>query len=139
MSNIHATSVYLNNKGILIIGKSGFGKSDLALRLIEQQQAILVADDITDLTIKNGKIYASCPENIKGKLEVRGIGIIQKTYKENVEINLVIELVDNFKKIDRLPEQDSWEYEKIKIRKIKIYPFEMSACYKVRLACDEKA
>ena len=134
MSGIHATSVYLNKKGILIIGKS-----DLVFRLIEQQKAILIADDVTDLKIKNKKIYASCPASIKGKIEIRGIGIISKPYKENKKIDLVVELVDSFKKVERLPEIQFWEYEKIRVKKIKIYPFEPSASYKVRLACDEKA
>ena len=53
MQNIHATSVCLNNKGILILGKSGSGKSDLALRLIEQAGALLIADDRTDLQEEN--------------------------------------------------------------------------------------
>ena len=42
--NIHATTVAIENKGILIVGKSGAGKSDLALRLIMNKNAILVAD-----------------------------------------------------------------------------------------------
>ena len=52
MINIHATLVKLKNKGILIIGKSGSGKSDLALRLIMDKKAKLVADDRVD--IENG-------------------------------------------------------------------------------------
>ena len=139
MSIIHATSVCLKNKGILILGKSGAGKSDLALRLIEEQKAMLVADDITELSVKKGEIYASCPENIRGKIEVRGVGIVQKPYEENIKISLVVELVNDFKKIERLPEPEFWEYEKIKIKQLKLYPFEISACHKVRLACDEKA
>lgn len=53
--NIHATLVSLNGKGILLTGKSGSGKSDLALRMIMEYQAQLVADDRVDLVLKNGK------------------------------------------------------------------------------------
>ena len=139
MQNIHATSVFLNNKGILILGGSGSGKSDLALRLIEQASAILIADDRTDLRVENKDVYASCPENLKGLLEVRGVGIVKKPTITQAKIKLVVELVKNIKDIERLPEKQYWEYDKIKIRKIKLYPFEPSAIYKVRLACDEKA
>ena len=54
--NIHATLVSLNGKGILLTGKSGSGKSDLALRMIMEYQAQLVADDRVDLVLKNGKV-----------------------------------------------------------------------------------
>ena len=49
MLNIHASLVALDNKGILLLGKSGCGKSDLALRLIMEKGAKLVADDRVDL------------------------------------------------------------------------------------------
>ena len=43
--NIHATLVSLNGKGILLTGKSGSGKSDLALRMIMEYQALKGVDD----------------------------------------------------------------------------------------------
>ncbi len=138
MTNIHASCVALGKKGILLIGPSGAGKSDLALRLIEQTGAILVSDDRTDLSVKNNRIYASCPENIKGLLEVRGIGIIKQKIKKEISVNLVVDLVKSLKDIERLPSPDFWVFETKKIKKIKIYPFEPSAVYKIRLACDEK-
>ena len=137
MTNIHATCVSLNNKGILLLGKSGSGKSDLALRLIEQTGAILISDDRTELLIKNNKITASYVDKIKGLLEVRGIGIINKNYQKETQISLVVELVDNLKKVERLPEEEYWKFKNIKIRKIKLFPFECSAPYKIKAACDE--
>lgn len=138
MQNIHATCVSLNHKGVLIIGPSGAGKSDLALRLIEQVGAILVADDRTILTAKNKELYASAPENIKSLLEIRGIGITKQKYVEEAKVILVVELVDNYTKIERLPQKEYEELENIKVRKIKIYPFEGSSVYKIKVACDEK-
>ena len=137
MINVYATCVSLNGKGILLLGKTGSGKSDLALRLIEQTGAILVADDRTDLQIKNNEITACCPNKIKGLLEVRGIGIIKKKYRQKAKIHLVVELVENRQEVDRLPEEDFWEFEKIKVRKIKLYPFDASTPYKIKTACDE--
>ena len=43
---VHSTSVVIEDSGVLIIGKSGSGKSDLALRLIDSG-AMLISDDIT--------------------------------------------------------------------------------------------
>ena len=138
MDNIYATCISLNHKGILLLGKSGAGKSDLALRLIEGMGAVLVSDDRTEIRVENNSIYASCPETIKGLLEVRGIGIIKKNFLAQEKIKLIVELVDDYNKIERLPNKESFEYEGIKIPKIKIYPFEESAVYKIKLACDEK-
>lgn len=138
MDNIYATCISLNHKGILFIGKSGAGKSDLALRLIEEIGAILVSDDRTDIFAENNSVYASCPEPIKGLLEVRGLGIIKKDFIPQEKIHLIVELVENYNQIDRLPNKDFFEYKGIKIPKIKIYPFETSAVYKIKLACDEK-
>ena len=98
---IHATSIIVNQKGILITGKAGFGKSSLALELIEQG-ASLIADDVTFLTAKDEKLYASCDEKWCGCLEVRGFGIIQGIQTKSVsKIDYLIELTDE--KIERMP------------------------------------
>ena len=138
MDNIYATSVSLNHKGILLLGKSGTGKSDLALRLIEGMGAILISDDRTEIFAENNCVYASCPEPIKGLLEVRGVGIIKKNFIPKEKIHLIVELVEDRKQIDRLPNKEFFEYKGIKVTKIKVYPFEESAVYKIKLACDEK-
>lgn len=137
MHNIHATCVALNNKGILLTGKSGAGKSDLALRLIEQVGAELVSDDITIISNKNNELYACSPDSIKGLIEVRGIGIINKKYIKETSIKLIVELVEDFKLIERLPEKEYEKKEGVTIRKIMIYPFETSSVYKIKVVCDE--
>ncbi len=138
MENIHATCVSLKQKGILLLGKSGTGKSDLALRLIEELGAKLVSDDRTNLFSENNNLYASCPKLLEGLLEVRGIGIIKKEFLSQKKIDLVVDLVERYDQIERLPDEECFEYMGIKIPKIKIYPFEASAIYKIKLACDEK-
>lgn len=138
MKNIHASCIELDNKGILFLGKSGAGKSDLALRMIEELHAILISDDRTDLLTQDKKLIASCPDNIKGLLEVRGIGILKFPYKKITEVKLVVELQDENTKIERLPKDTFFCFDDIKIKKIYVHPFEASAIYKIRLACDEK-
>lgn len=99
--NIHATALRLGKAGaafgapascgVLLLGKSGSGKSDLALRLI-QAGAKLVADDRTDLTVSRGRLYAKPPKRIAGLLEVRGVGILKVPYAAQTQVTLVIEL-----------------------------------------------
>jgi len=89
--NVHASCVALKGKGVLILGDSGAGKSDLALRLIDDG-AILVADDRTELYITRGALCARAPESIAGLIEVRGLGVIARPYRKNVKLALAVNL-----------------------------------------------
>ena len=131
MINIHATTISYKNIGIMIMGESGSGKSDLALRMIVQKGAKLVADDRTEIAIKNGEIIASCPENIRNMIEVRGVGIVPLKSKKNVKIALVVELVDNINKIERMPRKETFFFADAAVEKLKLYPFEVSASDKL--------
>lgn len=131
MQNVHGSSVFYKNKGIMFIGPSGSGKSDICLRLIMSKGAMLIADDRTDLYVKNNYIYASCPETIKGLLEIRGIGIKNFDYILDKKIDLVVELVKDIKEIERLPKPAFYEFEGIMIPKIKLYAFESSVLEKL--------
>ena len=133
--NIYATTVAFENKGILIIGNSGAGKSDLALRLIMNKNAILVADDRTDVENVDGIIKVSCPKNIQGKLEVRGIGIVEFPFLSSAELKLVVQLVSDNEEIERLPLPEYKEILGVKIPLIKIHPFSSSAAEKIVLSC----
>lgn len=90
-ANIHASCVALGARGVLLLGKSGAGKSDLALRLIDGG-ATLVADDRTILFTRAGALHARSPESIRGLLEIRGLGIVELKSRANVKIALVVEL-----------------------------------------------
>lgn len=129
--NIHASCILLNQKGILLLGKSGAGKSDLALRLIENKKAELVADDRVDITVCARKLYATSPETLKGLIEVRGIGIVAKPYYPQAEICLAVELVEDFKAVERLPQEKFWELFGVKVPLLSLYPFESSAADKI--------
>ncbi|WP_340313309.1 HPr kinase/phosphorylase [Rhizorhabdus argentea] len=72
---LHATSVLIRGRVLLLSGQSGSGKSDLALRLIDRG-ALLISDDYTGLEARAGILYASAPPRIAGRIEVRGIGLV---------------------------------------------------------------
>lgn len=127
--NIHATSVSLDSKGILLIGPSGSGKSDMALKLIANYGAKLVSDDRTDITQKGNVIYASAPENIKGLLEVRGVGIINVKNKSRATVKAVFELTSE--KIERYPVPQKYQLLGVELPFFKINPFEASASAKI--------
>jgi serine kinase of HPr protein (carbohydrate metabolism regulator) len=136
MKTIHATSVAIDKTAILIRGEPGAGKSDLALRLVNEG-AILIADDYTNLIRKGPILLASPPPKIAGQMEVRGLGIHEFPYASGVKVELLVELTPG-KKVERLPEAIWEEIDGVKIRRINIAPFEASATAKVRLAARQK-
>lgn len=87
----HATSVMIDGRVMLLAGKSGSGKSDLALRLIDRG-AILVSDDYTCLEARDGILYASPPARIAGKIEIRGIGIAEMGFADEGPVALMLDL-----------------------------------------------
>ena len=131
MNNIHATLVNFNGVGILLKGKSGSGKSDLALRMIIEKGAKLVADDRVILSMENNVLYGEAPNNIAGKLEIRGIGIQDFDYIKKSKIDLCLELSASRDEIERLPYDDFINFLGISITKLKIYPFDCSTICKI--------
>ena len=129
IQNIHATCININSKGVLILGDSGSGKSDLTLRLITLFSAKLVSDDRTEVQNNNGCLKACAPENLKGLLEVRGVGIIKTEYLEETNVSLVIKLTSEA--LERMPENQEYEIDGIKLPLFYINPFEVSAPSKV--------
>jgi serine kinase of HPr protein (carbohydrate metabolism regulator) len=89
--NIHAGCVAIGGKGVLILGASGAGKSDLALQLIDQG-AKLVADDRCELFVRAGKLCARAPASIAGLLELRGIGIIALPHAAAARVAMAVRL-----------------------------------------------
>nr|QJR98197.1 HPr kinase [uncultured Alphaproteobacteria bacterium] len=137
IENIHATAVAVQGRAVLLLGKSGSGKSDLALRLIMNKNAVLIADDRVELRSVNGVLKASCPENIKGLLEVRGLGICKFPFLQEADVLLAIQLVSDPYEIERMQEREKITFAESEIPLIKIYPFEISAVDKIALACDQ--
>jgi len=88
---VHASCVAIGGRGVLLAGRSGAGKSDLALRLIDRGAA-LVSDDYTELRDIGGILLARAPGTIAGKVEVRGVGIIELEPAADVPVCLYADL-----------------------------------------------
>jgi serine kinase of HPr protein (carbohydrate metabolism regulator) len=97
---IHASTVASDGRAVLISGPSGSGKSDLALRMLDRG-FMLVSDDQTIVRRDGDRLIATAPPTIAGKLEVRGIGIVEMDRLDEVPIALVVELTSE---IQRLPD-----------------------------------
>jgi len=130
---LHATTVAIDGRAVLISGPSGSGKSDLALRLLDRGFA-LVSDDQTFLRVRDGRLIASAPPTIRGKLEVRGIGIVEVESIADVPVALVVELTSD---MQRLPD-DSRERTvlDVKVPLVSVDAMTASAPSKVAMALD---
>lgn len=88
---IHVSTVAIAGRAVLIGGLSGSGKSDLALRLIDRG-ATLVSDDYTIVRRTVDGLVASAPPNIAGKIEVRGLGILEMPNAVDAPVALFVDL-----------------------------------------------
>lgn len=98
--SVHATTVAIGGRAVLITGPSGAGKSDLALRLLDRGFT-LVSDDQTIVRRDGDRLIASAPPQIAGKMEIRGIGIVDMDAVSDVRVALLVELMSD---IPRLPD-----------------------------------
>jgi serine kinase of HPr protein (carbohydrate metabolism regulator) len=96
--NLHASCVAIDGRAVLISGPSGSGKSDLALRLLDRGFT-LVSDDRTIVRKDGSRLIASAPDTIKGKLEIRGVGIVDMDVVPDAPVALVIELTSDIQRI----------------------------------------
>lgn len=91
----HATAIIVGETGILFVGPSGAGKSAMAFACLSSAQtlgwnAALIADDRTCLDVRAGRCVASCPEPIRGLIELRGGGIASYRRVTHGVIHLVV-------------------------------------------------
>ena len=133
---IQATCVAIDGRGVLIRGRPGGGKSDFALRLIDTG-ATLVSDDGVELYAENDGLYArfpaQAPPDLRGKIEVRGLGIVEVGAGPPVRLALLVDLAPG-ESIERLPEKMTETLMGIELFQVFIDPAEPSAPAKVRLA-----
>lgn len=127
---IHASSVAIGGRAVLISGPSGSGKSDLALRLIDRG-AKLISDDYTMVVRSGEKLVASAPSTIRGKIEIRGLGIVEIANVETVPVAMIIRLGQA---IERLPESQNEYILGASIPVVALSAFEASAPIKVEFS-----
>lgn len=132
--NLHATCIAIDDCGILLRGPSGSGKSDLGLRLIDQYtDAILVSDDRVDVAARGDALYASAPRSIAGRMEVRGLGIVQLDYADMARLFMLADL-QNAAQIERLPEPAFEDILGVRLPRFALDPFTASAPARLRQA-----
>ena len=130
---VHATSVAIDGRAVLITGRSGSGKSDLALRLLDRGFT-LVSDDQTLVRRVGDRLIASAPPTIAGKLEIRGLGIVEVANSSDVPVALLVELASD---IERLPDDGSErQILGVALPMVNIDAMTASAASKVAIALD---
>jgi serine kinase of HPr protein (carbohydrate metabolism regulator) len=139
---VHGTCVALGQRGALLRGPSGCGKSDLALRFLflarrgpaAIEPPALVADDQVELRRDGNRVLAGAPTSISGKIEVRGVGIVNVKALTACELVLVVDLVAP-EAVERMPEKhDKVRLAGIDLPVLRLAPFESSAPIKLALA-----
>lgn len=106
MHRLHASCAARDGKGVLLLGASGAGKSDLLLRLVRRGYA-LIADD--RVVLENGRVR--CPERLQGLMEVRGLGIVRMPFETDAEAVLAVRLLAPNETFPRLPEEGARDAE----------------------------
>ncbi|MBC8038278.1 MAG: HPr kinase/phosphatase C-terminal domain-containing protein [Rhizobiales bacterium] len=116
---LHGNCLSVGEFGVLLLGPPGSGKSDLALRLVDQpgcgisgalKYAQLVADDQVAVKLEGGQLIASAPPAIAGRAEIRGLGIVNVSYRAQVVLAIAVQLTAR-QAIERLPEIEKTRYE----------------------------
>lgn len=138
-TRLHATAVAICGGGgggdgtaraVLLLGRSGSGKSDLALRLIDRG-AVLIADDQVELGVAGGRVVARPPAAIAGLIEVRGVGLVPMPYRDGVAVALLVDL-DGLP--ERLPEPATRDLLGHAVPLVALDPTPASAALKVERA-----
>jgi serine kinase of HPr protein (carbohydrate metabolism regulator) len=109
--NHHATALVLGDRGVLIRGRAGAGKTTLALALVEMCRAKgrfarLVSDDQVLLEARGGRLVCRAPESIAGLAEYRGMGPGRVEFEPGMVVDLVVDLVERGS-APRYPERET--------------------------------
>ncbi len=88
---MHATCVDINGSGVLIVGRSGSGKSSLAINLIALGST-LVADDQCEIVKKNNKLSVFKPTSLPSSIEIRGVGLVSVPMAVETSLDWVVNM-----------------------------------------------
>ena len=132
LKQLHATCIEIHNKGVLLTGHSGSGKSEVALRLM-MMGARLIADDC--VLLDESTCRASCPKNLSGKMEMRGVGIVPVACKSDTKICLHVHLCPRTQ-VERFPLEN---LETRPVPRIKLCGHDVAATAdKIAFICQQK-
>jgi serine kinase of HPr protein (carbohydrate metabolism regulator) len=121
--------------GALIEGPSGVGKSDLALRVLNQGFR-LVADDRAVVWASGGRLYGRAPGPLAGLIEVRGQGVVRESALDLARVVLLATCVADSAAIERMPEPRIEMIAEIAVPRLELNPREPSAPAKLRRALE---
>lgn len=127
---LHATAVAIDGQAVLLEGVSGTGKSDLALRLIDRG-AVLISDDQTLLVRQGERLVARAPDTIRGRIEVRGLGIVAMPHAADVPVALIVRLGAEPM---RMPERRQRRLAGVVVREVAFEAFQASTPIKIEWA-----
>ncbi len=107
-ANLHASAVIIGDRGVLISGASGLGKSGLALALVMYARSLgwfgrLVGDDQLLLSSHAGRLVCAAPQSLAGLVEIRGLGPRPIVHESRAPVDLHVALVDR-RDAQRFPE-----------------------------------
>ena len=98
---VHGVLMEIMGIGVLMIGRSGIGKSENALELIMRGHRLVSDDAIHIKKLAAVDLIGDAPEMIRNLLEIRGIGVVDirhlfgvSAVREKSRIDLVVELLD---------------------------------------------
>ncbi|HOC67411.1 MAG TPA: HPr(Ser) kinase/phosphatase [Candidatus Hydrogenedentes bacterium] len=104
-TTIHGTAVDVYGVGCLILGKTGIGKSETAMELVERGHR-LIADDLVELKRRREDyVYAQTNKIVKHHMEIRGLGIV------DIRALFGVGHVRDFKRIGLVVELEDWNKE----------------------------
>lgn len=129
---IHGSCVSVGSRGVLLLGASGSGKSDLALRLMAKG-ALLVADDQVLLHAQEGYLVANVDDSIRGLLEIRGVGLVRYPLAANIPVTLAVQLVERAA-IEHIPSPAVYSQLGVEIPQISLHGYDASTPEKVYAA-----
>lgn len=88
---VHGTAVSVANRGLLIVGPSGSGKSSLGLMLLAYGAA-LISDDRTVLSGRGSEVMLSAPQTLPARIEARGVGLLHTDLAQPAPLKLVVDM-----------------------------------------------
>jgi len=122
-------------RGVLIEGPSGGGKSDLALRALDEGFR-LVADDRVIVWSSGGRLWGRAPEVLSGLLESRGVGVLPQAAIPFCRIDLAIRCEASPEAVERCPADETLELADQTLPLRALWPFDLAAPAKLRRSIE---